>query len=153
MKYIPQAKLDEWGMIGTQSRRGRTVIGWIVLALLLVLVLALGLRSVCARPFVGTFTPSTAETNGWVSGYNICIATTNNASRQAWLWVNVGVTNFPFDTTNMPLPNPVLFFGNTVGTNGQVSAYSAPFLFDTNNYPLPVTISLTAPTTFNVRTN
>jgi len=127
-------------------------------ALLTVLFVLLVLCA-SARPFTGTFTLSTADTNGFVTGYNICISTTNNANRQAWLWVNAGVTNFPFDTTNLPLPNPILIFGNAVATNGQVSVYSAPFLFDTNNYPIVGTnapliqLAPTPPAAFNVRTN
>jgi len=109
------------------------------------------------RPFLLVFNPSAMDTNGLVSGYNVCISNTSNGARQFYAWVNHGVANCPFDTTNSALPNPVFFSVITVATNKALSPGSAAFLFDTNNYPVaappepPPVIPLTPPTGLTVQ--
>jgi hypothetical protein len=139
MKKLTQSYLEYWGRPKVPEPSGMRVVARIIVSLLIVLLLSIGIKKSFSRPCMLTFVPPACVTNGIVARYDILISTTNNQQGQ-WLGsVNVGSTNYLFDTTNLPLPNPVLLYADTIGINGSQSAYSVPFLFDTNTFTVDMT--------------
>jgi hypothetical protein len=98
--------------------------------------LGVAMASLSAPAWTLTWTLSSGDTNGAVQNYNFYFeSTTNQAVPTQFATANGGVSALTFSPTNFP--NPCFLVAQAIGSNGNVSAYSAPYLFDTNSYPGP----------------
>jgi len=96
----------------------------------------LALAPQVAKPWKLTWNLSDSDTNGTLQNYSFYYETdTNQGGLTLFASAPPGATSLVFTPTNMP--NPCYLVGQVLATNGNVSAYSFPYLFDTNGFPNP----------------